>query len=73
VVVTPAVSDLRACSEKQLTATIKTGNGGPRRALRTPCQKLRVIHPLMRNREDAEVHSQRRNIELKENAADRIP
>jgi RNA polymerase sigma-70 factor (ECF subfamily) len=53
---TSAVSDLRAWSEEQLIAAAKTGRRAPFGEL---CERhvkkvLRVIHRLMRNRQDAE-------------------
>ena len=53
---TAAVSDLRAWSEEQLIAAAKTGRRAPFGEL---CERhvkkvFRVIHRIMRNREDAE-------------------
>jgi len=53
---TSAVSDLRAWSEEQLIAAAKTGRPAPFGEL---CERhvkkvFRVIHRIMRNREDAE-------------------
>jgi RNA polymerase sigma factor (sigma-70 family) len=53
---TPAVSDLRAWSEEQLLAAAKTGRRAPFGEL---CERhvkkvFRIIHRIMRNREDAE-------------------
>src|SRR5580692_3562124 len=53
---TSAVSDLRAWSEQQLIAAAKNGRPGPFGEL---CERhvkkvFRVIHRMMRNREDAE-------------------
>ena len=53
---TAAVSDLRAWSEKQLIAAAKTGRRAPFGELceRHAKKVFRVIHRIMRNREDAE-------------------
>ena len=53
---TSAVRDLRACSQEQLIAAAKTGRRAP---FGEPCERhvkraFRVIHRIMRTREDAE-------------------